>query len=193
MSAWEQVSDGLIVAFSCLKRGMKNQKKTVLFIEDDPLILTIYRNRLQREGFEVETVADGLEALEKLPQLKPALVILDLMLPMLDGMDVLQFIRNDFELKATPVLILSNAYMDDQATKAIKAGANKGMLKSECTPAKLMEVIHELLGTAPENASLHGLKRADVNSAMARADEASIKEARENLIKDAPSEIAKIR
>ncbi|HEU5397354.1 MAG TPA: response regulator [Verrucomicrobiae bacterium] len=171
---------------------MKNPKKTVLFVEDDPLILTIYRNRLQREGFQVETVADGLAALEKLPQLKPSLVILDLMLPMLDGLDVLKFIRDDSDLKATPVLILSNAYMDDQASKALKAGANKGMLKSQCTPAKLMEVIHELLGMA-EPPAVHGLKRAEVESAMVKADESSLKKTRDELVKEAPTEIGKIR
>ncbi|HEU6448391.1 MAG TPA: response regulator [Verrucomicrobiae bacterium] len=172
---------------------MKDQKKTILFIEDDPLILTIYRSRLEREGFHVEVAPDGLAALEKLPEIRPCLVILDLMLPMLDGIDVLKFIRDDSDLKATPVLILSNAYMDDRATRAMKAGANKCFPKTQCTPAKLMAAVHEVLGISPENITLHGFKREEVASALAKADEVSLKKTRDELIKDAPSEINKIR
>src|SRR6185437_15266797 len=114
---------------------MKSTGKTVLFVEDNPLVITIYSNWLQREGFLVESCSDGLDAIERLPQLKPHLMILDLMLPMFDGMDVLKFVRETDGLKETPVLILSNAYMDDRAEKALKAGANKVLLKTQCTPA----------------------------------------------------------
>src|SRR6202034_3006644 len=116
---------GLIHAFIRLRRIMENNRKTILFVEDNPFILAVYQNWLEREGFQVESAEDGLIALEKLPQMKPALVILDLMLPKLDGLDVLKYIREDAELSATPVMILSNAFMDERSAKAMTAGATK--------------------------------------------------------------------
>lgn len=169
---------------------MKNTGKTVLFVEDNPLVITIYRNWLQREGFQVDSSSDGLDAIERLPLMKPSLVILDLMLPMLDGMDVLKFIRENDDLKETPVLILSNAYMDDQATKALKAGANKVLLKTQCTPAKLIQSVREMLGTeAPQKPAANPL----IQSTLAAANEALLKETRDDLLSDAPGEVAKIR
>jgi len=167
---------------------MKNTGKTILFVEDNPLVITIYRNWLQREGFQVNASGDGLDAIEKLPQMKPSLVILDLMLPMLDGLDVLKFIREHDELKNTPVLILSNAYMDDQAGKALKAGANKLLLKTQCTPARLIEAARELLGTSEKSAA-----HPTVQSKLAAANEALLKETREDFLSDAPAEVTKIR
>jgi DNA-binding response OmpR family regulator len=159
---------------------MKNTGKTIFFVEDNPLVLTIYRNWLQREGFKIESAADGLAAIEKLPKLKPDLVILDWMLPKLNGLDVLQFIREHADLKDTPVLILSNAYMDERASKVITVGANKRLLKTQCTSAKLIQAIRELMGTAPQSNS-------------SEASEDSLQETRAGLLKDAPGEIAKIR
>lgn len=170
---------------------MKNTGKTILFVEDNPLVITIYRNWLQREGFQVDSSSDGLDAIEKLPQMKPSLVILDLMLPMLDGLDVLKFIRENDDLKETPVLILSNAYMDDRAEKALKAGANKVLLKTQCTPARLIQGVRELLGT--EASTQMSSTNPAVQSKLDAANEALLKETRDDLVSDAPGEVAKIR
>ena len=80
-------------------RAMK-VNRTILFVEDDAVVLTTYRNLLQREGFRIESAQDGLEALKALSQATPDLVVLDLMLPKFDGADVLKFIRADPRLKS---------------------------------------------------------------------------------------------
>jgi DNA-binding response OmpR family regulator len=162
--------------------------KTILFVEDNPLVLDIYRNWLQRDGFNVASADDGLMALEKLPQLKPDLVILDLMLPRLNGLEVLKFIRKHSDLKAIPVLILSNAYMNESASKVMLAGASQRMLKTQCTPAKLIAAVRGLLGVAP---APHGQPEND--SALAETNEALLKEARINLLEDASKHISRIR
>lgn len=167
---------------------MKTAKKTILFVEDNPLVLSIYRSWLQRDGFQVESAEDGLAALEKLPQVKPDVVVLDLMLPRMNGLEVLKFIREHADLKTIPVLILSNAYMDEPASHVMTAGANKRMLKTQCTPKKLIEAVRELLDITPVS---H--RRSQNDSALAEANEALLKEARNNLLEDAPKEIARIR
>ena len=111
--------------------------RTILFVEDDSFVLTMYRSRLQTAGFQVEAAGDGLAAIAMLPRIRPDLVVLDLMLPKLHGLEVLKFIRSDVNLKGTPVVVLSNAYMEGLATKAMEAGANAGILKTQCTPAIL--------------------------------------------------------
>ena len=165
-----------------------SQEKTILFVEDNPLVLDIYRHWLQRAGYEVESAADGMMALEQLQQVKPDLVILDLMLPRLNGLEVLKFIRQDAELKATPVLILSNVFMNEPATKVMKAGASLRLSKTECTPAKLIAAVRELLGTVPASNG-----RPQNDSPSTEAHEALQKETRERLLADAPKEVARIR
>ncbi len=178
---------------------MNGTEKKILFVEDDPVVLTLYRNRLQREGFEVLFAEDGEVALNILSGVRPDLVVLDLMLPKVNGVDVLKHIRADDRLKSTPVLILSNAYMTELAQKAMQSGANKGMLKTECTPAKLVEAIRDMLGYDPAFGLVSGKSGKSqaeafvAAAAAAHADEMTLKTTRDEFIKDAPAEVSKIR
>jgi CheY-like chemotaxis protein len=119
--------------------------KTILFIEDDPVVVKVYGAKFERDGFRVEVAEDGLVAMKTLLKVKPDLVILDLMMPKLNGVDVLKYIRATPELKAIPVIILSNAHMTFLAQEAAAIGAEKALLKSSCTPGRLIEVIQGLL------------------------------------------------
>src|SRR5215470_8894693 len=123
--------------------------KTILFVENDPAVVTMYRNKLQSEGFRIETAEDGLAALKALSELTPDLVTLDLMLPKLSGADVLRFIRAEPRLKHIPIILFSNAYMTELGEDALLASANKRLLKAYSTPASLLESINELLAAPP--------------------------------------------
>jgi CheY-like chemotaxis protein len=122
--------------------------KTILFVEDDPIIIRVYCSKFLREGFIVEVAEDGLVAMKMLPAVKPDLVVLDLMMPRINGADVLKFIRSDPVLQATPVILLSNAFMSDLAQAATALGAELALLKSGCTPAQLVMAAGKLLGVA---------------------------------------------
>ena len=126
--------------------------KTIFLIEDDAVVVKVYGAKFEREGFRVEVAEDGLVAMKKLLLVRPDIVILDLMMPKLNGVDVLKYIRSTPELKKTPVIILSNAHMTSLAQEAAAIGAEKALLKSSCTPGQLLEVINSLLsGTAVES------------------------------------------
>ena len=126
--------------------------KTIFFVEDDPVVVQVYRAKFVREGFHVEVAEDGLIALRMLSTAKPDIVVLDLMMPKLNGVDVLKYIRSTPALKATPVIILSNAHMTSLAQEAAAIGAEKALLKSSCTPIQLLKVINGLLsGVAVES------------------------------------------
>jgi DNA-binding response OmpR family regulator/chromosome segregation ATPase len=125
-----------------------SQKKKILLVDDDPFLQCLYRKTLEHEGFVLLTADDGIAAIQTLPQHSPDLVVLDLMLPKMDGLKVLESIRTDSRYHDLPVLILSNAYLPQVAQKAMKAGATSGILKSECSPKQLVKIIHEILQAA---------------------------------------------
>ena len=123
--------------------------KTILYVEDDPVVLTAYRHRLEQEGFSVEPAKDGLEAMRILLRLIPDLVLLDLMLPKFDGAEVLKFMHANPRLKAIPVIILSTNSIIDADEEYVLEGAHRRFLKDHCTFPMVLQAIQQLLAEAP--------------------------------------------
>ncbi len=127
--------------------------KTILYVEDDPVVLTAHRMRLQRAGYHIIPAHDGLEALKKLSTIVPDLVLLDLMLPKFNGEEVLQFLRTNPKLAAVPVIILSTNSVRDLAREDLLEHASKRLIKSQCDSTLLLESIQQVLGDAPAETS----------------------------------------
>jgi len=130
--------------------------KTILFVDDDPIIIQVYRGPLKNAGYQVEVAEDGLAAMKIVLQLRPDLVLLDVMMPKVDGGYVLKFIRSRPELKATKVIVLSNATNADVAKDVLAQNPERVFLKSQSTPKELLKVVNGLLGgdsPAPEQTS----------------------------------------
>ncbi|HTV40310.1 MAG TPA: response regulator [Candidatus Sulfotelmatobacter sp.] len=179
---------------------MNGAVKKILLVEDEPVAKSLYQNRLQSEGFDVSVAADGEGALNELSKAHADLVVLDLMLPRMSGEEAVKQIRSNDRLKETPVLIISNAYMTEMSQRAMESGATRGLLKTECTPARLVETIRDLLGYRSafdvSNAAVDDDKSIEefANAAeKALADEIKLKETREEFIKKSSGEIARIR
>jgi CheY-like chemotaxis protein len=119
--------------------------KTIFIVEDNLIISKLYRDKFLREGFQVEVAEDGLAAVRMLATLRPEIVVLDLMLPIMSGVDVLQYIRSAPDLKSVPVIILSGANMSDLAQGAAKLGVEQTLVKSGCTPNLLFDVVNKIL------------------------------------------------
>jgi len=117
----------------------------ILLVDDDSFVVRLYSARLEQAGFHTVAALDGMAAIEMLPRLSVDLIVLDLMLPKVHGLKVLEAIRADRRHRNTPVLILSNAYLPDMARKAMTAGANDGLLKSDCSPSHLVSLAHKLI------------------------------------------------
>src|SRR5436190_24327643 len=120
--------------------------KTVFLVDDNSSTANLYSNRLEQAGFRTAAASGAEEALQALPNLSADLIILDLMLPKRRGFELLQAIRTDNRHKDTPVLVLSNAYLPEMTRKALEAGGNKALPKSECTSSELLSVSRELVG-----------------------------------------------
>lgn len=118
--------------------------KRVLIVEDDPAIMELLRVLLEQEGCEVETARDGLEALERLRAFPPDLVILDLRLPKLEGMDVLWEMRQDSRLKSVPVVIVSVEDAPETMLQGWRLGVDSYFVKP-FDPEELMRIVHRIL------------------------------------------------
>jgi len=125
------------------------QAKTILYVEDDPVVLTAHRMRLQRAGYFVIPAADGLEALKTLSTLAPDLVLLDLMLPKFNGEEVLHFLQSTPSLAHVPVIVLSTNSVRNIAQESLLERASKRLLKSQCDSTMLLETIQKVMGDAP--------------------------------------------
>lgn len=122
--------------------------KTILYAEDDVVVLTVHRMRLQKAGFHVIAAHDGLEAIKKLSMFVPDVVLLDLALPRFNGEEVLQFIHKNPALAKIPIIILSTNSVRDAAQEPMLERASKRLIKSQCNSATLLAAIHEVLGKA---------------------------------------------
>ncbi len=122
---------------------------TILIVEDDTLMARVYVDKFRSVGFDVDLAMDGATAIERLRSSRPDLVLLDLMLGEVSGVEVLKFVRGQEATRSLPVLVLSNAFMGDLVQAAWKAGANKCLAKSNCSPNKLVEEARAMVAAHP--------------------------------------------
>ena len=117
------------------------RKKIILWVEDDLMIGTILGNKLIAAGYDLIHVSGGEEALYQLKQVVPSLIVLDILLPGINGFDVLSKIKADSSLKDIPVIILSNVSRDSDIDKANAMGVKKFLVKPTTS---LEEIIAEV-------------------------------------------------
>jgi CheY-like chemotaxis protein len=117
--------------------------KKILIAEDDFFIRDIYSKVFSASGYQVEVAVDGEETLEKIKNQQYDLIILDIMMPKLTGLDVLRQLRVMLApIKDTPVFILSNLGQQNIIEEAFKIGMDGYMIKSQMTPQQIVEEIN---------------------------------------------------
>ena len=117
----------------------------VLFVEDDASVAQMYRLKLELDGYIVDVAGDGMDALEKARGTHPDIIFLDLRLPKLDGLGVLEKLREDPSTAAIPVVILSNWNERELVDRGIHLGALDHLIKSQTTPGRLSQRLHDWL------------------------------------------------
>jgi DNA-binding response OmpR family regulator len=123
--------------------------RRLLLVDDDAVVTQLYRDRLSAHGFHVNTAGGGAAALSILRCGNPDLVVLDLMMPQVSGVEVLKYIRSDPRLADTAVVLLANDLRNDLGRWAGRLGVQKAFLKAECNPSVLMAAIDEILDPRP--------------------------------------------
>lgn len=117
----------------------------ILIIEDDPLMSRMYEKIFTFEKFEVELAPDGSEGIKKVKSFKPTLILLDVMMPKMNGLEVLETLKKDDATKKIPVIMLTNLAGQKDAETALSMGAVKYIVKSEYDPKQVSDMVKEIL------------------------------------------------
>jgi DNA-binding response OmpR family regulator len=120
-------------------------KKSVLIIDDEPSLLQILAARLRYAGYEVYTAHNGAEGLKKAQAVSPNLILLDIMMPDMDGFAVLLRLKKNRRTRSAPVVMLTSRSETETIDRAVNMGAEDYIVKP-FTPAVLMDKINRLLG-----------------------------------------------
>jgi len=119
--------------------------KVLLLVEDDPLMLRMYEKIFKFEGYSVETAIDGEEGWDKAKSINPVVILLDIMMPKVNGLEMLEKLKKDPDTKKIPVIILTNLAGTHDAEKAMSLGAVKYIVKSEYEPKEVVAMVKEIL------------------------------------------------
>ena len=119
--------------------------KVILVIEDDKFLRELITQKLIKEGYEISEAIDGEEGIKKIKEEKPDLVLLDLILPGIDGFEVLSKMKEDLALAQIPVIILSNLGQKEDVERGLKLGAVDYLIKAHFTPGEIIEKIKNAL------------------------------------------------
>jgi DNA-binding response OmpR family regulator len=125
--------------------SVERRKPRILLIEDDMAIALMYQLQLVGDGYDVELATDGVTGLRQVQDATPDLVLLDIRLPRLPGLDVLRAISLDVRLAGVPVVILSNYGEPAMVKEGLALGARDYLIKSQTTPVQLSTLLREHL------------------------------------------------
>jgi CheY-like chemotaxis protein len=117
----------------------------ILIVEDDPLMLRMYQRIFALENFTVDVAENGQEALEKVMVFRPALILLDIMMPKMNGMQALEALKANPQTSNIPVIMLTNLAGQQDAEEALRKGAAKYIIKSEYEPKQIAEIVRGML------------------------------------------------
>lgn len=117
-----------------------SEDRTVLLVDDEPDLLALLKYNLEKEGFEALTATNGTEGLETARRQKPDMIVLDIMMPGLDGIEVCRRLRQDAELRDTPIIMLTARTEDDDYVHGLDAGADIYLGKPLSVPVLLSQV-----------------------------------------------------
>ena len=124
---------------------MEKNKLHVLIVEDDIFLADIYQKKFVMEGYKVTTANNGEKGLEEARKKKPDIVLLDVLLPKLDGFAVLERLKADASTKDIPVILLTNLGQKDDVDKGLTIGAADYLIKAHFKPSEVLEKVKSVL------------------------------------------------
>ena len=125
-------------------------KGSVLIADDDITLRDMYQTRLETDSYKVLVSADGEETLQIVKDQKPDIVLLDIMMPKMNGLDVLAHMKKDEEMKKIPVIILTALIQDLTKVKSLMGGADDYLMKSEVMPGEVIKKVEKVMAKAKQ-------------------------------------------
>ena len=120
-------------------------KQTALIIEDDKFLADIYLTKLQQAGFQVEVAEDGKSGIQKAQEMRPNVILLDIVMPQVDGFEVLKRLKEISEMKETRFILLTNLGQKENVERGLKLGADAYIVKAHYTPTEVVAKVKEVL------------------------------------------------
>lgn len=120
--------------------------RKILMIEDERIIVELLKRKLEKEGYQVSVGRDGVEGLERMRENKPDLVLLDIIMPRMGGLEVMEKMREEDGLKDIPVVVISNSGQPVELDRAKKLGAKDWLVKTEFDPQEVIRKVKKQIG-----------------------------------------------
>jgi DNA-binding response OmpR family regulator len=120
--------------------------KKILIIEDEEILSNLLEKKLKEVGYDVNVAFDGEEGLNKIKELRPDLVLLDIIMPKKGGFEVLEDMRKDDAIKSIPVIIISNSGQPVEISRALELGVKDYLIKTQFDPKEVIEKVKNQIG-----------------------------------------------
>ena len=120
--------------------------KKVLIVEDEEIMIDLLQKKLTKEGYETSVARDGQEGLEMMKEVKPDLILLDIIMPKMGGFEVMEEMAKIKELKKIPVIVISNSGQPVELDRAQKLGAKDWLIKTEFDPQEVIDKVVKQIG-----------------------------------------------
>jgi CheY-like chemotaxis protein len=120
--------------------------KKILLIEDEEIIISLLQKKLTREGYEVSAAKDGEEGLRAMRETEPDVILLDIIMPKMGGLEVLEEMNKDPNLKKIPVIVISNSGQPVELDQAQRLGAKDWLVKTQFDPKEVLEKVIKQIG-----------------------------------------------
>lgn len=124
-------------------------KKTILLIEDDPFLIDIYSQKFKKSGLNIRVAETASKAFQILEEEIPDVILLDIVLPQMDGWGILKKIRSNKAWDGCKVVIFSNLGQKEEVEKGLGLGANGYLIKSQHTPLETVKEVEKILDKCP--------------------------------------------
>jgi len=125
---------------------MENKDLKILLIEDDPFLLSMYATKFELEGFKIATADNGEKGLEMAGKENPDIILLDILMPKMNGFEVLEGLKADPKTKEVPVILLTNLNQKDEVERGMALGADDYLIKAHFMPSEVVGKIRKVIG-----------------------------------------------
>jgi DNA-binding response OmpR family regulator len=174
--------------------------KKILIIEDNQIVANVYRNKFAVDNFQTEVALDGETGLKIMRTFQPDIMLLDLMLPKMSGVEVIKQVRGEADFATLPIIVFSNTYLTNLIQEAWKAGANKCLSKASCSPQEVLDLVRVTIGDSGTMPQGHAAKGAPAKTprpdSLARTgvqDSAFQADLRKSFVESLPATLATLR
>ena len=120
--------------------------KKILLIEDEEIMISLLQRKLTMEGYEVSVTRDGEEGLKAMKEVKPDLILLDIIMPKMGGFEVMTEMQKDKTLAKIPVIVISNSGQPVELDRVQKLGAKDWLVKTEFDPQEVIDKVVKQIG-----------------------------------------------